>query len=176
VKLRWILILLILLSLIAVAALLYFQGAPRLASTDPAPEASNLPAGAALRLTFSRPMDAESVTQRLSIEPDLAGEITWEGNTLIFTPASPWPNNQKVTASLSPGARAATFPRLSIRQPTSWSFTVGSPRLAYLYPWNGPAELYLLDLASGESEQLSDSPPLSWITTATDRDTFLFQH
>ena len=158
VKLRWILILLIVLTLIAAALLLYFQGAPRLVSTEPAPEASNLPAGEALRLTFSSPMDADSVTQRLSIEPEQAGEFTWEGNILTFTPSQPWPNNQVVTASLSPGARAATFPRLSIRQPNSWRFTVGPPRLAYLYPWNGPAELYLLDLASGESEQLSDSP------------------
>ena len=158
VKLRWILIVLIGLSLTAAAVLLYLQGRPRVASVDPIAEASNVPAGAALRLTFSRPMDAESVAQRLAIEPAQDGELTWDGKALIFTPANPWPNNQAVSVTLSPGARAAGFPRLSIRQGFSWSFTVGPPRLAYLYPWNGPAELYLLDLASGESEQLSESP------------------
>src|SRR5512139_1130610 len=68
VKLRWILIFLIGLSLTAAAGLLYLQGTPRVASVDPVAEASNVPAGAALRLTFSHPMDAESVAQRLAIE------------------------------------------------------------------------------------------------------------
>jgi len=158
VKLRWILFVLIGLSLMAAAGLVYLQGMPRVVSVDPVPEASNVPAGAALQLTFSHPMDAESVAQRLAIEPAQDGELTWDGNTLIFTPASPWPNNEVVTVNLSPGAQAVDFPRLSTRQEYSWSFAIGPPRLAYLYPWNGAAELYLLDLASGESEQLSESP------------------
>jgi Tol biopolymer transport system component len=54
--------------------------------------------------------------------------------------------------------RAAGFPGLTTRQELTWSFTIGEPRLVYLYPADGPAGLYMLDLGSGEIENITDTP------------------
>ena len=51
-------------------------------------------------------------------------------------------SGQMVSVQLEPGARAAGFPFGATRQATSWSFTIGHPRIAYLYPADAPAELF----------------------------------
>jgi len=63
-----------------------------------------------------------------------------------------------VQVSLRPGTRAEGFPSLVLRSTYSWTFTIGMPRLVYLYPANGPANLYSLDLQNGAITQLSDLP------------------
>ncbi|MFP4006486.1 MAG: Ig-like domain-containing protein [Spirulinaceae cyanobacterium] len=40
-------------------------------------------------LTFSSPMDRESVEANLQIDPDLPGKISWSGNTLFYTLTAP---------------------------------------------------------------------------------------
>jgi Tol biopolymer transport system component len=103
-------------------------------------------------------MQTDSVPEKLTSDPPRSGEFRWEGNTLIFTPDQPWPSGQLVSVLLEPGAKAAGFPYGATRQATSWTFTIGHPRIAYLYPADAPAELYLLDPHNGEIQQLSDAP------------------
>jgi Tol biopolymer transport system component len=103
-------------------------------------------------------MQADSILDKLTTDPARGGEYSWNGNTLVFTPNQPWPSGQVVTVRLEPGARAAGFLLGATRQVTSWSFTIGHPRIAYLYPADAPAELYLLDPTNGEIQQLSDAP------------------
>jgi len=154
---RWI-VPLVGLTLVAGLALGYLWGSPRLLETTPSDGAENVPAGASIRLTFSRPMQADSVRELLSFEPAREGSYTWEGNTLVFTPKQPWPNENTVRVQLAAGAPSAGIIPLRLRGEHSWSFSVGLPRLAYLYPTDAPAKLYLLDLATGEVSQLSDVP------------------
>jgi Tol biopolymer transport system component len=129
--------------------------APRLVEIDPPPGADPVPARSALRLTFSQPMRLDSVTDHLQIEPNLAGTFHWEGNSLVFIPDLPWPNESQVKVTLRRGARSAGFPGLPLLETTSWSFQVGHLQLAYLWPSDGPADLYALDVQSGDIQRLT---------------------
>lgn len=42
-------------------------------------------------LTFSRPMDIESVKENLKIDPPLAGKISWAGRRMVYTLITPAP-------------------------------------------------------------------------------------
>lgn len=140
------------LSLVGVVA----WATPRLLEVSPAAEAVNVPAGSALQLTFSRPMHGESVTERLSLEPALPGSYTWEGNRLVFTPLRPWPPGATVQVKLRAGGRASRFPALPLLQAFETSFTIRQPRLAFLYPSDGPANIFLHNPLTGEINPLTN--------------------
>jgi Tol biopolymer transport system component len=135
----------------------YLWSTPYVLDYTPNAEQQEAPASAILRIRFSRRMDADGIRSRLHIEPAIVGELTWQANELIFSPRQPWPGGGVVQVRLDGGGRAASWPRLGMARGLEWSFKVRAPRLAYLYPSDGPANLYLLDLASGESQQLTNS-------------------
>jgi Tol biopolymer transport system component len=145
-------VVLLLLSLIGAVA----WGAPRLVEISPTPGTVDVPAGAALELTFSRTMQAESVIDRLEIQPEMPGDFSWQGNRLTFTPQLPWPPGTTVQVKLSSGARASRFPVLPLLQDYETSFTIRQPRLAFLYPSEGPANIYLHDPLTGEIDPLTN--------------------
>ncbi len=155
---RRIVLFLTVMIVIALAILAYLWSLPRVIDVEPAQGTDPVAAGAPLVIHFSRAMQADSILDKLTTDPARSGEYSWNGNTLVFTPDQPWPSGQVVTVRLEPGARAAGFPFGATRQVTSWSFTIGHPRIAYLYPADAPAELYLLDPTNGEIQQLSDAP------------------
>lgn len=138
-------------------AAVYLLGRPRLVEASPAPGAQVVPAGTPLRITFSHRMNPDTVARSLFIEPQVEGKIEWEGNTLVFTPQGLWPSGETVQVRLSTGARSAGLLSFALAEPQSWSFTIGRPRLVYLYPFEGPAELYLLNMETGEIERLTTS-------------------
>jgi Tol biopolymer transport system component len=144
--------------IIGLAGAITWFGMPRLVSVSPANESLDIPAGAGLRLEFSRSMLAESVKEHLSIEPALPGSIVWQGNILIYTPDRPWAAGTVVQVKLESGSLPASFPALPIRQESSWSFTIRQPHLLYLYPAEGPANIYLYDPRTGQSVRLTDEP------------------
>lgn len=144
--------------LLALVGLAYFWSLPQVVETEPAQGADAVAAGAKLRIRFSRLMQAETVLEKLTIDPPMRGEYTWDGNTLIFDPDQPWPSGQVVSVRLEQGATAAGFPFGATRQDISWSFTIGHPRIIYLYPSDAPSELYLLDPQNGDIQRLSDAP------------------
>lgn len=149
---------LLILLVIFGTAILYVWGTPRLLDVSPAVNANNVPSGASLRLTFSRPMQPASVTGRISLDPAQKGVYTWDGNTLVFTPSQAWPSGQTVHVRLASGAQAAGLLPFSLRDPVDWTFTTGHPRLVYLYPAGGAANLYRMDLLTGKSEALTALP------------------
>lgn len=140
------------------AFLAYTWTAPRLLSVSPPDGAAAIPAGAVLHLAFSRPMNTASVTERLAIEPARQGAFTWQANTLTFTPDQPWETGSAVRVRLQAGARGAGFPSLPLRQEIAWSFQIRLPELAYLFPSNGPANIYATNPLSGVSILLTDFP------------------
>jgi Tol biopolymer transport system component len=154
-KRMWILILVILI-LAAAAGAVYWFGSPYLQAFTPPNAALDVPAGAVLRLTFSRSMLAESVKERLTVGPNIPGSLTWEGKTLLFTPDRPWPAGSNVQVSLAKGARASGWLSLQTREETAWAFTVRQPRLLYLYPSNAASNLYLYDPRTQESKPLTN--------------------
>ncbi|MGB9586053.1 MAG: Ig-like domain-containing protein [Anaerolineales bacterium] len=134
---------------------LFYLITPRVVDITPADGASNVSGSAAIRIRFSRLMDADSVLARLNLQPIQTGKVSWEGNTLIFTPQKPWQNGTQVTVRLDKGARAKNFPQLGLLQAHQWSFRIGSPKILYLYPSDGPARLYMLDPLSGNPKAIS---------------------
>jgi len=138
--------------------LVIWWGTPQILSFSPSDEAPNVSSWVNLTITFSRSMRKETVIERLIIKPYNAGEFTWQGNTLVFTPYQPWSANTIVEVQLKAGSRASSIFSLPIRKSISWAFIIGKPRLAYLYPADEPSEIYLLDSSTGESKSIARAP------------------
>ena len=130
--------------------------APRTEKLIPAPDSHGAPSTAHISLTFNQPMDLNSVETRLEIEPPLSGHLVWEGNTLIFDPLEPWPEGSTVTVRLAAGARSTRF--LPMLWGQSWSFTIGAPRILYLWPTGDQADLYTVLLDGSETIRLTETP------------------
>ena len=130
---------------------------PRVVEISPADEAVDISAGAELRIRFSRPMQPQSVLDQLTIQPPTPGKFTWESNQLlIFTPEQPWPSGATIQVELRPGAQAQGFPALRQNELRSWSFTIRQPRLAFLYPSDGAANIYVREPSGGENRFLTN--------------------
>ncbi|MCZ6530483.1 MAG: hypothetical protein O6949_09145 [Chloroflexi bacterium] len=129
--------------------------APEVTAFGPQSGSPHIPARAPIRIEFDRPMDRISVESRLSVRPAIPGEITWEGNTLLYRPIESWPTGQNILVGLELGARSTRF--LPVFRSLDWSFRVGEPRLAYLWPSGGPSDLYLLDLTSQKRSRLTET-------------------
>lgn len=130
--------------------------APRLIEVQPADGSADAPVGSVLVLRFSRSMQTSEVESRITIEPDTGGEFFWQGTVLTYTPDDPWPAGTEVSVRLEPGARPAGFPPLRLRFGKEWRFTIRQPRLAFLTPASGPANILMRDLAAGTDAFLTD--------------------
>jgi Tol biopolymer transport system component len=150
-------VLLLIMILIPGAGIIYLLGTPNLTAVYPDPGSAQVPAGEPLSLSFSRLMQQSSVIERLTIDPVQEGSFSWQGSTLIFTPSQPWPSGQSIRVQLAAGAQSSGFLPFSIREEASWSFTIGQPRLAYLFPTVGPSNLYVMNLQTTDSQQLTNS-------------------
>jgi Tol biopolymer transport system component len=145
---------------VALATGLFYQfAAPRLEAVEPSTGSAEVPAGASLRMTFSRTMQPESVLERLNITPEVNGEFRWEGQTLTFVPASGWPGGRTIQVSLDPGARNQGLVSFGMREGYTGTFDVSRPRLVYLYPADGAANLYAIQPDTGEVAALTDLLP-----------------
>lgn len=131
---------------------------PRLVEVSPAPQSKSVPVGTPLRLTFSRAMQPDTVQARLSSDPPRKGSFHWDGNTLIFSPDTPWTSGTTVTVRLASGARSADFIPTLLFKEEVWSFTIEQPLLLYLYPSDGAADIYAINLGSNEIERLTQTP------------------
>lgn len=136
--------------------LVYLWGAPRILEVLPADGAEGVPAGAQVEIAFSQPLDSQAVQERLSFDPPVDGSYVWEGSRLVFTPQQPWPAGATIRVRLQAGAPASSFPALGLREEREWSFTIRWPQIIYLFPVDGPANLFRYDPVSSESQALTD--------------------
>jgi hypothetical protein len=114
--------------------------APRVVTVVPQPESSDVPSTASIRISFNRTMDQLSVETRLSIMPSLPGSMSWDANTLVFEPLEQWPRGSTITVRLGAGARSTRF--LPMLRSQTWTFSVGEPRVVYLWSAEETADLY----------------------------------
>jgi Tol biopolymer transport system component len=152
---RWILAGIGLITFVGLALFLRAR-LPALTEVSPVNEETYVSADQPLTLTFSEPMQAENVAEKLEIQPFTPGSYRWEANTLTFTPSRPWPSGEHITITLQAGARSTLG--LPILRDQSWSFTVSPPLLVYLWPAGGIPDLYAIDLQEGLSIRLTDTP------------------
>ncbi len=152
----------ILLSLIVLAASLatavYWFGLPQVELTSPVDGSAAAEANTSIRLTFSRAMNTDTVVERLVIEPDTPVDMRWDENTLEISPIQPWKAGTLVQIRLAAGSKAAGWISLPVQSDSAWSFTVRQVFLAYLYPANAPANIYLVNPETNTRLQITDHP------------------
>jgi uncharacterized repeat protein (TIGR01451 family) len=95
---------------------------PSITDRKPAPDAKDVPTDSRIEITFSEAMNRSETERALTISPKVAGKITWEGNTLVFTPDKPLKKGQKYTITIEPYAEDLAGNALN--PVSSWSFTV----------------------------------------------------
>jgi Tol biopolymer transport system component len=129
--------------------------APRLLEVSPAPGGTRIPPFTPVRLTFSSPIQNDSLTNRITIQPARQGAYAWEENTLIFTPSQPWPSGGTITVQVSAGIRSSQAISLPMHNGKTWSFMTSQTLLAYLWPAAGEADLYTLDPITGDVQRIT---------------------
>lgn len=127
---------------------------PALIVVSPEDGELHVPVGNPITLTFSEAMQVESVQKNLEIQPAIDGSFSWEENTLTFHPAQLWPSGEQIRVRLKSGARSSLG--LPILGEQEWSFSISPPLLVYLWPDDGPADLYAIDLEDNIAARLTE--------------------
>lgn len=135
-------------------AIMAVLGAPRVIGFSPAPDLAAVSAMTRVTITFSQPMNPQSVEARLTIEPSTPGRLLWEGTALTFIPQEPWPGGTRVEVQLASGARSTRF--LPLLESYEWSFEISAPRISYLSSARGAAQVYLQSVGGENPVQLTD--------------------
>ncbi|MBN2555288.1 MAG: Ig-like domain-containing protein [Anaerolineales bacterium] len=142
-------------GIILVALSAIYLSSPRLIAYSPSSGEINAASSSPITLTFNEPMNPRSVEVRFHVEPPTEGRFSWEGNTLVFQPAEPWPYQSEVTVRLEGGARSERF--LPIFGGMHWTFSTGTARVVYLWPEQGPADLYVRSIEEYRIGRLTDT-------------------
>jgi Tol biopolymer transport system component len=154
-KRRILLIALVILGVLTAGFIVASSNTPQVVSVYPLPGSTNVPVGVPVRITFSKPMQAESVSDRLVIEPAYSGTTSWEENTFVFWADKSWPAGTKIIIQLKPGVKSKQLFSLPLSKHTTWSFKTSKSLLIYLWPSDGGADLYALDPDAGDVLQLT---------------------
>jgi dipeptidyl aminopeptidase/acylaminoacyl peptidase len=153
-NMKWRRVVLLLVVLTAtVAIILFLTLRPVVVSVGPVEIEGGVSRFVPVEIAFSEEMKGESVIELLQITPDVPGDYSWEGQTLRFIPEDGWPAGVEVSLRLAAGARSELG--LASNQETTWSFLVAPVKLAYLWPAEGDADIYLLDVELGDVRQLT---------------------
>lgn len=123
-----------------------------------------------LKVTFSRPMNKETVENGFSMLPNVNGTFSWSQNTLFYTPTEPLAYD--TTYSLSTNVAVKDKYRRSIKDNNAMS--IKTKQANYLFIGEG-SQLFLGDI-SGSTTQLTQD--LDLIDYYLDRSTFtiILQH
>lgn len=107
-----------------------------------------------LSISFSRPMNPESIELNFNIDSILPGEFYWNEtlNKFTFIPQKSWPSGESITVQLHSKARSRI--KLPLLGNKSWSITVSPPLLVYLWPADRESNLYLVNPETGDNQTL----------------------
>ncbi len=167
-KIRYVMVVIVLILLTVAGLVIYaWVMRPKLIDIYPQVGAADVPVTSQIRLVFSQPMNPDSVISHLIVEPAQEGEYNWNKNILTFTPLESWPNGQEIRLHIEAGARAANWLSFQMKAVT-WSFTTREAYLAYLYPSDGPADIYALNPKTGEIHKYPHTKGVLEFTTSND--------
>src|ERR1700752_1242146 len=106
-----------------------------------------------LTLTFSQPVDPDSILDRLSIQPEGSGRFEWaDEKTLHFVPDTPLRAGASYQLTLSDGRIGANGEVL--RKEQSWPVLVRTPKVVYLTVTNGLGQLWTVDTEGKSAQKL----------------------
>lgn len=150
----WIWIVISITALALLAAVLWVALRPEVLFVYP-PEGERISPVDGVQIEFSRNMNTDSVEASLQVEPATPVAYEWQENSLTILPELRWQAGEEIEVFLSGDARSRLG--LSVKE-RSWSYSVEGALVVYLWPNNEPANLYALDLESGETRQLTQFP------------------
>ncbi len=112
----------------------------------------------AISIHFSEAMNHDSAAAHFHIQPASPGAITWSGATLTFRAATALQPGASYSVYVEPGALSESGRALLSEY--RYSFTVQTPRVAYLYPADGaPQNIWIVDPADPDHpKQVTNSP------------------
>lgn len=128
----------------------------RITRTSPAMDAEQAPTRSVIAITFSEPMSATTVEQRLRVTPPVSGTWRWNGSTVFLAASQLLQPDTRYTVTLASGAVSARG-RAVLRDLT-WTFRTSHPRVIYLAPASGRANLFVMDPRDGTTQRLTDEP------------------
>ncbi len=102
----------------------------RVATLSPPTDAENVSVHVSIRLRFDQPLAADDAKlPQLTFDPPLDGDVTVDGDSLVFTPAAALAPDTQYTAQLDAGLVSRTGRRL--RDPVTWQFSTGHISIVY---------------------------------------------
>jgi Tol biopolymer transport system component len=128
----------------------------RITQTSPPMNADGVPTRSSISITFSEVMSATTVEGRLRITPPISGALRWNGNTVFLSNAQPLQADTLYTVTLAAGAMSVRG--RPVLHDATWTFRTRHPRLAYLAPVSGIANLFVMDPQNGQTQRLTDEP------------------
>ncbi len=128
----------------------------RITRTMPAMNADRVPTRSLIAITFSEVMSTTTVEQRLHITPTVPGTLRWSGNTVFLSASQPLQPDTHYTVTLESGA--VSVRGRPVLHDATWSFRTSHPRLVYLAPASGIANLFVMDPRDGTTQRLTDEP------------------
>ncbi len=145
----------VLLALIGATILLGDRVGVQLSEVAPLGEAHST---STIAIRFNETMDHDSAQTHFQTQPALEGSFSWSGATMSFQPSQALAPGSSYTVSLEPGAVSQSG--RSVLTEFQFSFTVRTPRVAYLYPADGgPHNIWVVDPTDpGHPTQLTNSP------------------
>ncbi len=116
--------------------------APMVIGFSPEWEATDVPLRSPVTITFLTPMNPEATESSVTIAPDVAGELSWRGSTLVFTPGEDWPMETEITVSVTRDARSWLMRRME--RGFAFGFTtIGPPSIVATQPSQEARFVYL---------------------------------
>ncbi len=119
--------------------------------SSPAADASNVPTRGQISLAFSEPLITSTLEGRLSLTPEITGDVHWNGNTAFFVPSRALQPDTVYQLIVKAGATSQRG--RSLLQDYVMNFRTGQPRMAYLSPVDGASDIYVQTLAGAEGSQ-----------------------
>ena len=158
----WLVVVLVLMGIAATAVVLS-RANVRVVELSPGNGDGEVPVTAPIRVSFSHDMDTTSVEERFSIEPEVPGDLSWEGKTLAFKPHSALLPDTTYLVTIDDGATSQRGRPL--RGGVTSSFHTRAPQLLYLgRPFEGAEvrQLFLVSPDGGPALQLTDHAGGVW--------------
>ena len=112
---------------------------PTITATSPPSAATDVPVSASVAAAFDKVMDAGTLTSETFTlkqgNTAVAGNVTYSGQTAVFTPAIPLTPSTRYTANVTSGARDRTsFALVGGSVPNPWNFTTAAQAPVVLPP------------------------------------------
>jgi len=109
-----------------------------------------------VQIEFGQAMNHQSVQERFIIQPAVAGQFNWNGNSFTFKPDHLLMSQQTYSVTLAQGAETAVGSQTN--HPFKWSFKPRSPSVVYITGVPGQAQIVrTISLDSGERRDLFTS-------------------